>query len=416
MSDSGILTEEYVYRVAPDGQAVKAAQALLGGEAFDQLRSADGGRDLRAVCRGSAPQPYSVHVNLADPNNLRTGCDCSSRKRPCKHALALLLLAINSPHRFERDDSSTAGRRSRDAEPLTSAAPRKASAEGTATPANLDESLYRAILAEPEDDGLRLIYADWLEENGRAERAEFIRVQMELARIGNAGPRWKVLRADEKKLWSIHRESWLTGLPAHLRKRDIRFHKGFLEELAGPPKIWAGCWEELFARHPIYRIRVTGAVGRAEAGELAVIPQMGKVRVLVLAGGRLVEPSKNLAVLFGSPFLSGLRRLDLSGGGLTWRESALLAGSPALLGLRGLILADNEIGPKGAEWLADIPWREGLNELSLANNPIGDAGAKALAGSAHLDALARLDLSGVALGLRAKELLRERFGTRVLLD
>jgi uncharacterized protein (TIGR02996 family) len=39
-----------------------------------------------------------------------------------------------------------------------------------------------AILADPGDDTPRLVYADWLEEYGQAERGEFIRVQCELAR------------------------------------------------------------------------------------------------------------------------------------------------------------------------------------------------------------------------------------------
>ena len=42
--------------------------------------------------------------------------------------------------------------------------------------------LLQAILDEPEDDAPRLIYADWLEDNGEADRAEFIRLQIELAR------------------------------------------------------------------------------------------------------------------------------------------------------------------------------------------------------------------------------------------
>ena len=33
-----------------------------------------------------------------------------------------------------------------------------------------------------------LIFADWLEENGQAERAEFIRVQCELGDAGRSGP------------------------------------------------------------------------------------------------------------------------------------------------------------------------------------------------------------------------------------
>jgi uncharacterized protein (TIGR02996 family) len=43
--------------------------------------------------------------------------------------------------------------------------------------------LYAAIVREPEEDTPRLMYADWLEENGDPERAEFIRLQVELSRM-----------------------------------------------------------------------------------------------------------------------------------------------------------------------------------------------------------------------------------------
>ena len=45
------------------------------------------------------------------------------------------------------------------------------------------DSLLRAILANPADDMSRLVFADWLEEHGESERAEFIRIQCELATI-----------------------------------------------------------------------------------------------------------------------------------------------------------------------------------------------------------------------------------------
>lgn len=41
--------------------------------------------------------------------------------------------------------------------------------------------MLRAILADPACDTARLVYADFLEDNGEPERAEFIRVQCELA-------------------------------------------------------------------------------------------------------------------------------------------------------------------------------------------------------------------------------------------
>src|SRR5579885_16507 len=43
-----------------------------------------------------------------------------------------------------------------------------------------DRGFLEAICREPSDRGLRLIYADWLEDHGQEERAEVIRLQIEL--------------------------------------------------------------------------------------------------------------------------------------------------------------------------------------------------------------------------------------------
>src|SRR5262245_24769350 len=44
-------------------------------------------------------------------------------------------------------------------------------------------ALYAAVCANPDDDAVRLVYADWLEEHGAdPERAAFIRTQVAFAR------------------------------------------------------------------------------------------------------------------------------------------------------------------------------------------------------------------------------------------
>ena len=43
------------------------------------------------------------------------------------------------------------------------------------------------IREQPDDDGPRLIFADWLDENDEPERAAFVRAQIELART----PPWE---------------------------------------------------------------------------------------------------------------------------------------------------------------------------------------------------------------------------------
>jgi len=57
-------------------------------------------------------------------------------------------------------------------------------------------ALLRSIRADPADDFPRLLYADWCEENGQDERAEFIRVQIELE--------------DESLDWRLRRERELS--------------------------------------------------------------------------------------------------------------------------------------------------------------------------------------------------------------
>jgi uncharacterized protein (TIGR02996 family) len=46
-----------------------------------------------------------------------------------------------------------------------------------------DEAFLAAICAAPQDDLPRLVYADFLEGSGQAERAEFIRAQCRLAEL-----------------------------------------------------------------------------------------------------------------------------------------------------------------------------------------------------------------------------------------
>lgn len=73
----------------------------------------------------------------------------------------------------------------------------------------------RAILENPDDEGPRLIYADWLDENGENGRAEFIRVQVELALMAkphSRGAFWtldvmrEALRDDEREIALRRRE------------------------------------------------------------------------------------------------------------------------------------------------------------------------------------------------------------------
>src|SRR5687767_3339235 len=90
-----------------------------------------------------------------------------------------------------------------------------------------EEALLAEIYAEPDDDGPRLAYSDWLEERGQTEHAEFIRLQCRMARGG-------LLRVgEEDRVWDLreqHQETWTAHLP-HEEGVQWRFRRGLPEEL-----------------------------------------------------------------------------------------------------------------------------------------------------------------------------------------
>src|SRR5262245_55108850 len=89
-----------------------------------------------------------------------------------------------------------------------------------------EQGFLQAIVADPEDEGVRLIYADWLEEQGNP-RGEFIRLQCELEKLSADDPRRPDLEAREKQLLAEHANEWLGPLRGELV--DWRFHRGFVD-------------------------------------------------------------------------------------------------------------------------------------------------------------------------------------------
>lgn len=132
---------------------------------------------------------------------------------------------------------------------------------------NERQSLLDAVLAAPDDDLPRLIYADWLDERGETAMANFIRIQLAIAQgeefcerfcTGDKPkssdpttcpqPRCRckpcTLRRREYELWSKHRLSWN---PAAMRpcmdafnEREIRnFERMAVREWREPsPWTW----------------------------------------------------------------------------------------------------------------------------------------------------------------------------------
>src|SRR5262245_29039691 len=97
----------------------------------------------------------------------------------------------------------------------------------------MEVGLRQDVQEHPDDDGVRLVYADWLEEHGEAARAEFLRVDCERERLDEDDPRRHQLEDRRLELLGDHRAAWLAGLPT-----------------------WEGCaWE--FRRGLVAAVRIT---------------------------------------------------------------------------------------------------------------------------------------------------------------
>lgn len=126
------------------------------------------------------------------------------------------------------------------------------------------DALMLAILTDPADDLPRLVYADYLEEHGEPERAEFIRVQCQLStddaddarnnRLGTNPLRRRereLLTAKNALAWGPSRVMWDAGLKAptcSLNFMDscpagwvgLEFRRGFVESVRLPLAAFAG--------------------------------------------------------------------------------------------------------------------------------------------------------------------------------
>jgi SWIM zinc finger len=90
-ASSPALTADAVLALAPDASSAAAARKLTTPGKWPTLSRRDG--LVWGECQGSGSQPYLVGVDLRTPD-LASKCSCPSRKFPCKHALALLLLDV----------------------------------------------------------------------------------------------------------------------------------------------------------------------------------------------------------------------------------------------------------------------------------------------------------------------------------
>jgi uncharacterized protein (TIGR02996 family) len=295
-----------------------------------------------------------------------------------------------------------------------------------------------AIRANPDDDLVRMVFADWLDEHDEPEFAGFIRFQIARASQPVANPHARRL----EELFESSRPGSpvkFLALPANL---SAVCRRGLIAELSpGVPDYldWADRIGPYAPRLSVHLRTMNAESGPPVEGRgawmaevldrLARCPWLATWSELAAPNYGIASPA--LARLVASPHVSGLQRLYLSSNWLgpdpNWvveasltalRELnlhcnlgnfernrslsaprpgdpvlAALAAAPWATELESLDYGGNTATAEGARALSTSAILSRLRSLRLNYNPIGDDGLRALAETTTLTSLTDLDVS-----------------------
>jgi uncharacterized protein (TIGR02996 family) len=274
-----------------------------------------------------------------------------------------------------------------------------------------ERALLAAIWEHPHEDTPRLMYADWLEENGQPERGEFIRVQCELAQLDEWDEEKRpTLEKREKKLWKRFEKAWRAKLRGALR--GAPFHRGFIapKERRASAERFCALEASDFAAAPTWDYTIDGpTAGLAELARCANLRRLTRLKFWLS-----VTPEE-AAEMMSSSHLRTVRALGL-GYGLNWgRNLAALAANPATESLAELDVNEG-FDDAVAAALASTPAFAKLRTLSTYRHTLTAAGVGALFNSPHLAGLTELVLPGwyAEEGARAIAESRPHFRLRKL--
>lgn len=254
------------------------------------------------------------------------------------------------------------------------------------------EAFLARIRAYPDDDTHRLIFADWLDEQGDP-RGSFIRIQLARAHSPESAETDRHLENQERALLEAHRATWEAPLRA-CGASGCEFRRGFVDEIKIEAQQLLRNAHILFSVSPIRHIHLLDVGERLT--DVFRCPYLSRLAALTIHAQHIGDSLARVAA--ASEYLAGLKRLTLTKNRLTHEAAEYLAVSPHLAQLEELILTDNDIGETGARALAASPYLGHLQRLEVGGNRFGPAGAEAIACSESLGSLETVGFSDNGLG------------------
>jgi uncharacterized protein (TIGR02996 family) len=247
------------------------------------------------------------------------------------------------------------------------------------------EAFLRAIFDAPDDDTPRLVYADFLDEHDAPDRAAFIRIGCELARLHeeDGQPRLATLKEELARIGERH--EWA-------QKPSDR---GF----------------PVVDRIVLATAKLDDPIA-LRAAAVRDTPEWFGAKTLAIAPGRHLFP-QHIDPLFALPWTQQVTEWDLQG------HVEEIAAGPQTGDAGAFALIDMNVRPvislSGVEALVNHRGARRIHALNLTHNNLDNDAARALVRSQYLVRLKRLDLyEGNRPSGKTWQQLIEKFGEDVV--
>ncbi|VTR98939.1 Uncharacterized protein OS=Sorangium cellulosum (strain So ce56) GN=sce1195 PE=4 SV=1 [Gemmata massiliana] len=177
-------------------------------------------------------------------------------------------------------------------------------------------AFIRAAIAEPDEDTIRLAYADWLDEQGdavAASRAEFVRLQVRRSRLDVFDPERTNLLEQETACLQKHKRDWNGRVHRYLTRakfpgkvdarrgliRGWNYHRGMIARVTAPAEALTTHPDLMFALGPVAHLHL--ATWPAAGWEPQVVRQLAeplsRLKIVSFAGATWTHPPLSVASL-----------------------------------------------------------------------------------------------------------------------
>lgn len=240
------------------------------------------------------------------------------------------------------------------------------------------------IIANPLDDSLRLIFADFLEDQGDP-RAEMIRLQFEMKELKSHAPQWQKLRRKEIRLLKAH--GGFGRVPAGAKV--LGTHGGFVDSVELTVARFVKLQDELFEGAPVRNLHLKSKSKKFD--KIRESKWLNHLQGLSIRNNEATDDQ--LIRLVQTPSLKNLKTLTIDAVDMTSRVVSEMATCPTFGSLERLALKSYNIGVDACAAICESDSMIRLMSLLLTGSQT-DESLKLLANSANTERLESLILSG----------------------